>query len=143
MDYLSNITAAAAFGGLLLGVFNTWRNLIEDRVKLRITARLDQREDGVDLVAVNIVNLSKFPLAISRADLALKDGSPRRTNRLGLGLGKSLGPRRNLSFRYPLQENHGLEDLRPSDVESCVVCTECGIERRVAIRSSGSRYSLT
>ena len=107
MDYLSYVTAAAAFGGLVLGVFNTWRNLIEDRVKLRITALLDNREDDVDLVSVNIVNLSKFPLAVARAELTLKDGSTRKINRHGLGLRKSIRPRRNLPILYWLQKNHG------------------------------------
>ena len=132
MGYLSYITAVAAFGGLVLGVFNTWRNLIEDRVKLRITALLGKREDDVDLVSVNIVNLSKFPVAVARTELTLKDGSPRRINRHGVGL-KSIRPRRNLPIRYSMQKNHGLEDLHPDDVESCVVRTECGITRKVAI----------
>ena len=33
MNHLAILTAVAAFGGLLLGLFNTWRGLIEDRVK--------------------------------------------------------------------------------------------------------------
>lgn len=145
MDYLSYLTAAAAFGGLVLGVFNTWRNLIEDRVKLRITALLDNREDDVDLVSVNIVNLSKFPLAVARAELTLKDGSTRKINRHGLGLRKSIRPRRNLPILYWLQKNHGHEDLHPDDVESCIIRTECGIKRTVAIAQpvGGSRRRLS
>ena len=145
MDYLSYVTAAAAFGGLVLGLFNTWRNLIDDRVKLRITALLDKREDGVDLVSVNILNLSKFPLAVSRAELTLKDGSTRKINRHGVGLRKSIRPRRNLPIFYGLQKNHGHEDLHPEDVESCIVRTECGIKRIVAIAQpvGGSRKRLS
>ena len=134
MDYLGYITAAAAFGGLVLGVLNWWRDRIDDRVKLRITASLGKREDGVDLVSVNIVNLSKFPVAVSRAALTLKDGSRRRIDRHWLG--QSLGPRRNLPLLYWLQDQHGLEDLRRDDVDSCVVRTECGIRREVAIAGS-------
>ena len=126
-------TAAAAFGGLVLGVFNTWRNLIEDRVKLRITALLDKREDDVDFVSVNIVNLSKFPLAVARSELTLKDGSTRKISRHGPGLGKSIRPRRNLPILYWLQKNPGHEDVHPDDVESCIVRTECGIRRVVAV----------
>ena len=72
------ITAAAAFGGLVLGVFNTWKGLINDKVKLRVTASLGKREDDVDFVKIKFTNMSKFPVAFASIDLALKDGSQRR-----------------------------------------------------------------
>ena len=50
LDYLAYITAVAAFGGLVLGVFNTWKGLIEEKVKLKVTASLAQRDDAVDFV---------------------------------------------------------------------------------------------
>ncbi len=137
MDYLSYTTAVAAFGGLVLGVFNAWRSLIEDKVKLRITALLDKREDGVDFVNINVTNMSKFPVAISFVGLSLKEGSYRMVGRAH-GQRQSIGSRQNLAMAYWLQGNHELEDIYPRDVRSCVVRTECGIEREIAVALSAN-----
>lgn len=133
MDYLGYVTAAAAFGGLALGVFNTWKSLIEEKVKLRITATLGKRVDEIDSVNVNIVNMSKFPVAVSGIELAIKNGHLRSMGRQFLIKSGNIDARRNLQMSFWLQGQHGVEDVQPQDVESCVVRTECGIERRVAI----------
>ena len=51
MDYLAYVTAVAAFGGLVLGVLNTWKAHIEDKVKLRVTASLAKTDEEADLRA--------------------------------------------------------------------------------------------
>lgn len=105
--YLGYVTAAAAFGGLVLGVFNAWRAFIEDRVKIRVTVSPAKRDDGVDYLNVIIVNMSKFPVAISDVALALKNGGYRRVGRRSFGLGQSIDSRRSRSLAYWLQGEPG------------------------------------
>ena len=137
MDYLAYITAVAAFGGLVLGVFNTWKAHVEDKVKLRITACLRKRDDGVDAVKINITNLSKFPVAIPYVGAGRRGGTYR--NLLRLGLDQTLDPRRNLAIVYPLRQNYDEEDLSPEDVQSCIVRTECGLKCVLPIKKADVR----
>ena len=65
IEYLTTI---AAFGGLLLGVFNTARNVIHDR-KIKLTVMPQFHEHALTL---NIVNLSAFPVIVSGYGFMLK-----------------------------------------------------------------------
>lgn len=147
MPILDYVTAVAAFGGLLLGLWATWRTSLDDRVKLRVTARLKKVDNswlvdgGVDevefvkdfsssseeFVAVSVTNLSKFPVALASVDLLLKDGDER-------GLPQVWGaiePRRRKALSYALLEKNRpdqLGNVASENVLSCRVRTECGLE---------------
>ena len=133
MDYLAVVTAVAAFGGLVLGVLNTWKVHIEDKVKLKVMASLAKTDEGTDYVRVLVTNMSRFPVAPASIELVLKGGGTRGfptsyVNRA------PIEPRRNSSYGYFLQGHPDpQEHLLPEDVESCVLRTECGYECEVAV----------
>ena len=147
MPILDYVTAVAAFGGLLLGLGAAWQTFLDDRVKLRVTARLkkiDNRwlvDGGTDevefvkdfsssseeFVAVSVTNMSKFPVALASVDVVLKDGGER-----GLpGVFRAIDPRRRKGLSYPLLEKNRpdqLGNVASENVLSCRVRTECGVE---------------
>lgn len=147
MPVLDYVTAVAAFGGLLLGLWAAWRTLLDDRVRLRVTASLKKVDNswlvdggidevefvkdfssfGEEFVAISVTNMSKFPVALASVDLVLKDGGER-----GLpGVVCAIEPRRRKGFRYPLLEKNRTDELgnvASENVLSCRVQTECGLE---------------
>lgn len=155
MPVLDYVTAVAAFGGLLLGLWAAWRTFLDDRAKLRVTAYLKHVDNswlvdgGVDevefvkdfssfgdeFVAVSVTNMSKFPVALASVDLVLKDGGER-----GLpGVVGAIGPRRRKGLSYPLLEKHRTDQLgnvASENVLSCRVRTECGVEIVKPVRGS-------
>lgn len=134
MPVLDYVTAVAAFGGLLLGLWAAWRTLLDDRVRLRVTAylkKVDNRKgfsiSGEEFVAVSVTNMSRFPIALASVDLVLKDGAERGL----LGVVGAIGPRRRKGLSYPLLEKNRpdqLGDVASENVLSCRVRTECGLE---------------
>ncbi|MCY3703985.1 MAG: hypothetical protein OXH08_00545 [Gammaproteobacteria bacterium] len=147
MPILDQITAVAAFGGLLLGLLAAWRAFLDDRVRLRVTARLKKVDNswlvdggvdevefvkgfssfGEEFVAISVTNMSKFPVALESVDLVLKDGGERGL----LGVVGAIGPRRRKGLSYPLLEQYRpdqLGNVAPENVSSCRVRTECGLE---------------
>ena len=47
-------------------------------MKLKVTASLGQHDDAVDFVKLNVINVSKFPVALDSTELALNDSGQRR-----------------------------------------------------------------
>ncbi|WP_086382307.1 hypothetical protein [Caballeronia sordidicola] len=88
------LTAGTALTGAVLGIFNLWRQVSADRVKIRVTPSIvvDQRAGGIfasttyivdpadppDMVslAVEILNLSSFPVTIEEIGMTAR-GSAR------------------------------------------------------------------
>ena len=134
MPILDYVTAVAAFGGLLLGLWAAWRTFLDDRVKLRVTTRLKKVDnswvvDGeiYEFVAVSVINMSKFPIALASVDLVLEEGAERAL----LGVFDAIEPRRRKALSYPLLEKNRpdqLGDVAAENVLSCRVRTECGLE---------------
>ena len=153
MPILDYLTAAAAFGGLLLASWAAWRTFLDDRVRLRVTARLKKVDNswlvdgGIDevefvkdfsssseeFVAVSVTNMSKFPIALASIDLVLKDGAERGL----LEVFGAIEPRRRRALSYALLEKNRpdqLGDVAAEDVLSCRVRTECGLEMVKPVR---------
>ena len=132
MPTLDYITAVAAFGGLLLGLWAAWRTFLDDRIKLRVTARLKRLAnrwvvDGeiYEFVAVSVTNMSRFSVALASVDLILEDGAERELP----GVFGAIDPRRRKALRYALLEKNRtdqLGDMASENVLSCRVRTECG-----------------
>jgi hypothetical protein len=80
--WLAYVTLGIALLGAFLGVVNTWQALKRDRVRLRVTpSHAIQIPSGRDLFAIEVVNLSAFPVTIVEVGFIL-DGArgklPRR-----------------------------------------------------------------
>ncbi|MYK69032.1 MAG: hypothetical protein F4020_05645 [Gammaproteobacteria bacterium] len=134
MPILVYVTAVAAFGGLLLGLWAAWRTFLDDRVKLRVTTRVKKVDnswvvDGeiYEFVAVSVTNMSKFPIALASVDLVLEEGADRALS----GVFDAIEPRRRKALSYPLLEKNRpdqMGDVASENVRSCRVRTECGLE---------------
>ena len=128
-----DLTLLAALGGLALGVLNTWRNFLDDRVKLRFSARLD-RMDDMEFATATVTNLSKFPVAIATVDLLLNGG---RQRQLPYSRDRLIDPRRAQVYTYRLRAQYRPDtdsDLSAEDVRGFLIHTECGITKEVPIK---------
>lgn len=67
---IDSIAILIALAALVLSLFNTYRGIIEDRVKLRVWFHL-----GDGRLNVHVVNLSKFTVIISEYGFAARDGT--------------------------------------------------------------------
>ena len=88
---------------------------------------------GEEFVAINVTNMSKFPVALASVDLVLKDGGERGLPRV-VG---AIGPRRRKALSYPLLEKNRFDELgnvASENVLSCRTRTECGAEIVKAVR---------
>lgn len=139
LTVLDHVTAVAAFGGLLLGLWAAWRTFLDDRVKLRVTARFTKVDNvsGVsdEFVAASVTNMSKFPVALASVELVLKDGDDRPM----LPVFGAIEPRRRKEFSYALQEKNRPDksgNVASENVLSCRVRTECGLEIVERVRGS-------
>jgi hypothetical protein len=65
MNINAAITLALAIIGVLLGVFNAWRNWINDRVRIRIDFDPSVRLADETLFVAEVRNLSSFPVTIN------------------------------------------------------------------------------
>ncbi|MES2888677.1 MAG: hypothetical protein V4739_11770 [Pseudomonadota bacterium] len=59
------ITTALAVLGSVLGLYNAWRNWIQDRVRLKVSVSHSVITTGEQGFSVAVVNLSNFPLTIT------------------------------------------------------------------------------
>ena len=62
---VSYITTVLAVLGAVLGLYNAWRNWIQDRVVLRVKVSQGIGGLGVEMHTIEITNLSSFPLTIT------------------------------------------------------------------------------
>lgn len=94
-DLFDVITLAIALVGAVLGVFSTWRVWLNDRVRVRVKvsyglAGIPGPNDHPRTLAIDVVNLSAFPVTIVEVGFTLVD----MPNRLGLALPEFLGGNR-------------------------------------------------
>ncbi|MDZ4282792.1 MAG: hypothetical protein U1C04_18760 [Hydrogenophaga sp.] len=69
------ITTALAVLGAVLGLYNAWRNWVQDRVRLKVSVSHASLSPGGPGFSVAIVNLSNFPLTITHLGFDRIDGS--------------------------------------------------------------------
>jgi hypothetical protein len=78
-EAIQTVTTALAVLGAVLGLYNAWRNWIQDRLRIRVKASFGVGpafgRDGHG-ISIDIVNLSTFPVTITHVgfDLLIKDG---------------------------------------------------------------------
>lgn len=65
-------TLAIALLGAVLGMLNTWRTFRGDRVKLRMVPLYAEDTDGGHNFAVEVVNLSSFPVVVNYIGFSLQ-----------------------------------------------------------------------
>lgn len=59
------VTFAIALLGAVLGIYNAWRNWIQDRVRLRVKTSIGFGNDGTRVFLIEAINLSSFPVTIT------------------------------------------------------------------------------
>ena len=59
------ITLAIAVLGAVLGLYNAWRNWIQDRVRVRVKLSFFEGNNGAQGITFEVVNLSNFPITIT------------------------------------------------------------------------------
>lgn len=59
------VTFAIALLGAVLGVYNAWRNWIQDRVRLRVKTSWGRGAGAHEAFVIEVINLSSFPLTIT------------------------------------------------------------------------------
>ena len=75
------LTVSAAGVGAVLGIMNTWNAISNKRVRLRVRpSRSISIPDGVSGVAIDVVNMSSFPVTITEVGFT-KGGN--KINRIG------------------------------------------------------------
>jgi len=76
MDAKDALTLALAVIGAVLGVLNTWRNLVADRVRVRLEVGHGFLADPSNYrLFLEIRNLSSFPVTITHVELELLGSS--------------------------------------------------------------------
>ena len=128
MDFyqlITVITAFAACGVLILAV-------LDRRVRLKLTARLDQDADG-EILRVRVTNNGTFPVVPSFIGIVLKDGSEHQVKESWSSDPPSFRPR-GLTWKkhFPLkfrahESNRGnRKDFSRNDLRAFVVRTAHG-----------------
>ena len=65
-------TIGFAFVGAVLGIFNTSKNYLETRIKLRVKPAFAQAVGGGEpMVAIEVINLSRFSVTITGAGFTI------------------------------------------------------------------------
>lgn len=133
-DTIQIVTTALAVLGAVLGLYNAWRNWVQDRVRLRVSVSLGQFTGNGDyFLMVNSVNLSTFPITITHIGFDHAGGDGRHAqiaaphfideaHRIPV----RLEPRTSATAAIPL------ETLSPEQVvrwRCAYVNTACGIKR--------------
>lgn len=65
-DRIEIVTPILAVLGAVLGVMNAWRNWVHDRVKIEVSVKSATAFDGAEGMVVTVLNLSRFPVTITR-----------------------------------------------------------------------------
>ena len=72
MTWKDIFTVGFALVGVALGIFNTVKNYLETRVKLRVKPALAQHSHGGGpMVAIEIINLSRFSVTIKEVGFTI------------------------------------------------------------------------
>lgn len=127
---LELITLGIAILGAVLGVLTTWRTFYVDRPRLRVTESSGFGIGGELGLLVTVVNLSSFPLTVTRVGFFMNGTSrhlqlPRPLLLEGGKLPERLEPRASLTVLVPI----GDFDPQHLPVLRCAyVGTACGLE---------------
>lgn len=62
---MQTVTLAIAVLGAVLGLYNAWRNWIQDRVRVRVKVGFAFSQDGTGGLSINVVNLSAFAITLT------------------------------------------------------------------------------
>jgi hypothetical protein len=119
------LTFGVAVIGATLGVLNTWRGILKDRSKIRVTPQAWFTDDGESGLCIEAINLSAFDLTITQVGLAV--GRKKRLAFPFYSIGDKtpilVKPRARACFYVKPGCMHNL-DLR--NVKGAVVITACG-----------------
>lgn len=75
MDWKETVTFGLAVVGALLGVLNTWRSLIKDRVRLRLNVAGYITNQGDRGINIEVVNLSEFAITVKQVAFDHRNGN--------------------------------------------------------------------
>lgn len=122
-------TLAIALLGAVLGVISTWRNWIQDRVRLLVRPSYGLDVMGGHNICIDVVNMSSFPVTVTRIGFTLL-GSDRRMQiprpmfTGGETLPVSLEARTSCTVLVPLA---AFEKGEIAVIDKAYVSTACGI----------------
>lgn len=125
------LTVGAAALGAVLGVLNTWRNIRQDRVKLRVTFRRWKPNETSIGGVVTVTNLSSFPVAIDDVYAVVRGQSDVGFPRSYSKNFDALEPRRRRSTAFEVSGKTRNAAMF-ARARRCYVRTECG--KRVTVR---------
>ena len=98
----SSITLVIAVLGALLGIYNTWRATKRDNVCVKLRPKVVTQKNGDNWLAVDLINLSVFPVTITGISLTFRGGKESVSfSNLGVELPKRLESRAMLSATFP------------------------------------------
>lgn len=129
------VVAVAAFGGLILGVFNARRDFLQDKIRLRISLRLD------GYLYVDIANLSAFSIVLAEIGFSLGDGF---LSLPAIGeLRTELRPRRATHFALTTEDLRSLADRSHGKPwQSFYTKTQCGTTVSERLQPDLARFLL-
>ncbi len=125
------LTVGAAALGAVLGVLNMWRDIRQDRVKLRVSFRPVQSSERSIGGVVTVTNLSSFPVAIDEVYAVVRGQSDLRFPRSYSKNFDALEPRRSRSTSFEISGKTRNAAMF-AQARRCYVKTECG--KRVTVR---------
>lgn len=68
---LDAVTFGIALLGAVLGIYNAWRNWIQDRARLRVKVSFGRSSGGDRVFLIDLVNLSTFPVTVTHIGMDL------------------------------------------------------------------------
>ncbi len=131
-DVIVPIGALLGIPGAILGILNSWRLFVSDRVRLKVTPErallLSDRSIEADYLSIEVINLSKFPVTIINVGLKLSG------NRTALFLkDDSIEPQGRLPIRLESRASYSktFRDCKKDIPWNEVICvyakTACGV----------------
>ena len=129
MQNLTLITAIAGlvFGsvGAVLGILNTWRALVRDRIRLRVIPMSLYYDDGREGFGIQVVNLSFFPITVKEVGFTLRGRDERLTFLAsdigGCQLPQRMEARTSFTARLPVRTDNQWPFIHRAYAD-----TECG-----------------
>lgn len=130
MDALQTSTLILAVVGAVLGVLNTWRTFSMDRVRVRVRSQYAMRlPEGYEMLSIEVVNLSNFPVTISQIVVALANGKEGHLPLMFLGIAGQLPTRLESRAGFTAYARPGAtEDPAFAQARAIRVRTACGAE---------------
>jgi len=127
---LEVVTFAIALLGAVLGIYNAWRNWIQDRARLRVKVSFGRSTSGARVFLIDLVNLSTFPMTVTHIGMDLLGTDEHAQIAIpifmrGETLPVRLEPRTSVTVTQPMAEApaNGWEVVR-----SFYALTACGLK---------------